>query len=138
MDKRYAEFWVRLSILLVSLFAGGAGLGASNVVITGKVTFEDTGEPVRGASVVITELRARPFMMPRPIELAVKATDDDGRFLAELGRVRGDLDVGLFDVPCERTGDVVSITQRELKASPEFHIELTVARLACDAPPETP
>jgi hypothetical protein len=118
-------------MLLLSLaMTFGAG-AASDVVITGTVTFRDTADPVKGAQIVVTELRWRPLAMPRPVELAAIKTDDEGRFVAKLTRVRGSLDVGLVSVPCERTGDARAISKEDLRGSSHFHVNLLVARSKC-------
>ena len=134
MVKKFVTFLAFPSVLLPSLAITLESFAASDVVIAGRVTFEDNGEPVKDAQVVVTELRWRPLAMPRPVELAVTTTDDEGRFVTRLDRVRGSLDIGLFDVPCERSGNATAISKKDLRESSEFQVKLTVARLKCPNP----
>lgn len=117
---------VSLSVLF---FFASSTAGAKDLIISGSVHFED-GVPVRGATLVFTQLNGFFFSKPRP--LGVGVTDADGRFKFQVESPKGSVDIRLVEDRCSWTSAIALVDVKKHINIGSAAIELVPRRKKCE------
>lgn len=127
----YLRLVTKLSIIALGVVFGLTAC-ASELAIDGSVMIN--GEhPVRGGSVVITDLRSRgPGQMPDSHILAIAVTDIDGRYYVKLKNVQGQLNIRLIRDLCSWHFDYAVVDEKTIKSSAVLTVNLEPDADICD------
>jgi len=99
-----------------------------SIRIEGRVIFHD-GEPFSGATLTVTELRGRLFMMPAVKQKIRVVADHDGSFGVDLTRVRGFLDIRAQSDSCVwASSSVVQLNREDLRGKDKVWVDLEATR----------
>ena len=116
------------------VFLASTPKASEPLTLVGIARFE-SGQPVVGGNVIITEMKKRflgRFRLPKVVRTLSVATKDDGTFRIELSDIRGHLDVSLEYEICQWTGAVAIVSEAEIASAESVQVELTTRSSSCE------
>lgn len=129
MATRFDRLWVISCVLMLALVSPAQATGRT-INISGQVAFGN-GSPVEGGIVIIQELYGKIGEMPDVRYVAVRSTNRDGFFEADVENVKGALHVELVPDRCDWSSDYFTLTADMLRAHQDQKIELRPGRERC-------
>ncbi len=130
-DRKSIRPW-GASLVLVAIMVT-ADSSAKNLRVDGLARLED-GTPIRGGTVIASELKPKIGQMPSVRMLTRAITNGTGAFVLMIEDIEGDLDIELIDDQCSWRGGYKLLNAMEFKEKNEIHIELIAVVDDCNDP----
>ena len=132
MMRKFVLLWAA-STLSTAAVGSEVKAATRTILVKGQVNFED-GTPVQGGTVTVTELYGLIGRMPEARPVAIRATNRDGHFSADIKNVRGVLDFRLVRDRCSWTGTSTQLSTADLRSGQEVTVVLRPNHDECPCP----